>query len=155
MSRSQFAVCAAALIALAACGPTPAQDRNDQSRAPRADMTGRSGENTQVGRWNREAAAADRLAIDDASGLLRSARDAMADPRGGDRAMEMLERAESRLLTRDTPRGAEQQPMNSGAQARIASARRSLGRNNRQEAMQEIVSALQDLQDELAANSRR
>lgn len=142
-----------ATLGLAACAPQPSRDR-DQPSVPSADIRPPPGQERTSSRWTREAEAADRAALEDASGLLRSARDAMSEPRGADRAIEMLERAESRLLTRSTPQGSEQRPMNEGAQARIAGARRSLGGNNRQEALREISGALQDILEEQQASRR-
>lgn len=157
MTRPSIVALPAALVlatlALAACTPQPSRDR-DQASMPSADIRPPPGQDRTASRWTREAEAADRAALEDAAALLRSARDAMSEPRGADRAIEMLERAESRLLTRSTPQGTEQRPMNEGAQARVAGARRSLSGNNRQEALQEIAGALQDILEEQQASRR-
>lgn len=144
-------------LAVAACTPAPSRDREQgDSTRPSASLPSGGSQDRTGGRWTREAEAADRAAIEDASGLLRAARDALADPRGGvDRVIELLERAESRLLTRSTARGDEQRPMNEGPQARISGARRSLGGNDRQRALREISDAIQDLVEEQQQQSNR
>ena len=132
-------------LALVACGPQPS--------APPAPAAGGALPAAQsataverVSRWSRESAQADREAVQDTVALLRQARDALAQPRGADRATETLERAESRLLTRDMPAGSEGQAMNDGPQAQIVAARRALAAGNRAGAIQAVDQALAMLQ---------
>jgi len=127
---------------LAACTPSPTAPSPDASIAPTSQPT----RVQQVSRWSRESAAADRAAVEDTVTLLQNARHALGEPQGADRAVEMLERAESRLLTRDTDVGAEQTVMNAGPQARIVEARRALGRHNRPDALRAINDAIAMLQ---------
>ncbi|HYF06065.1 MAG TPA: hypothetical protein VD970_00450 [Acetobacteraceae bacterium] len=141
-----MALCFAAMAGCAA-HPTPGTPAGSQPVRQGQDAApGAPGQPS--GRWSREAAAADQAAVEDTSDLLRQAREALGDPRGTERATELLERAESRLLTRSTARGDEERPMNEGPQRHIAQTRRALAGGNRQEAIRLIQDALQRLQDE-------
>lgn len=132
-------------LVLAACGPQPAPLMQPM-QGPAPETVSRTGAERVVSRWNREARQADQEAVQDTVALLRNARVAMAEPRGVDRAMEMLERAESRLLTRDMLAGTEGEAMNEGPQARIAASRRALGSGNRAGAVQALDEAMAMLQ---------
>lgn len=132
-------------MALAACGP--------QAAPPSAPVSGGALPAAQsanaverVSRWSRESAQADREAVQDTVALLRQAREALGQPRGADRATETLERAESRLLTRDMPAGTEGRAMNEGPQAQIVAARRALAAGNRAGAIQAVDQAIAMLQ---------
>ena len=147
MHRSLFPALAIA-AALSACTPPPASRQAEPGSMPPSDFVSRTGAERVVTRWNREAAAADRAAVEDTVTLLRSAREALGQAQGVDRTMELLERAESRILTRDTEVGAERRPMDEGPQRVIANARRQLTGGNRQETLRLINEAIDLLQQD-------
>lgn len=90
---------------------------------------------------NRTAAEADAAGVDDAAGLLRSAHAALTARRPGP-AIEFLERAESRLLTRSTPATRADEPVRGGAVGRIAAARQAAGQGDLKTALAETDAAL-------------
>ncbi len=131
-----------ALLACASESPTPARTTNQVLPSSGAETVSHTGAERVVSSWNREAAQADVEAVQDTLQLLQNARTAIADPRGADRAIEMLERAEARILTRDMPEGTQRTPMNEGPQGRIAAARRALAAGNRPGALQALDDAM-------------
>ncbi|RVT95642.1 hypothetical protein EOD42_15695 [Rhodovarius crocodyli] len=90
---------------------------------------------------NRAAAEAEAAGVDDAAGLLRSAHAALTARRAG-QAIEFLERAESRLLTRSTPATRAGEPVQNGPVARITAARLAAGRGDLKTAMDQTDLAL-------------
>lgn len=90
---------------------------------------------------NREAGQADAAGIDDAAGLLNAALTALRTNRRG-QALEFMERAESRLLTRSTPAPRAGDVVSAGPVARIASARAATSSGNIPLAQKEIEAAL-------------
>jgi len=90
---------------------------------------------------NRTAAEADAAGIDDAAGLLNAAHTALRNRRTA-QAIEFLERAESRLLTRSTPANRAGVPVEQGPVARIANARRAASAGDVQTALRETDAAL-------------
>lgn len=90
---------------------------------------------------NRDASQADQAGIDDAAGLLNAALTALRSNRRGP-ALEFLERAESRLLTRSTPAPRAGEPVTAGPVARIAAARGAVTAGNVAKAQEEIGAAL-------------
>lgn len=136
----------AIVLGLAACSPPPAAAPT-ASTAPLAPNASTGALTPDLVRSRqREISRADRDATQDTLALLRNAREALAGGGGGDRATEMLERAESRLLTRDTDVGAERVAMNEGPQSRIISARRAINAGDRAGAIQSIDQAIAQLQ---------
>ena len=89
----------------------------------------------------REAQDADALATDDAAELLRAAHTAIRARRAG-QANELLERAESRLLTRGTLAARAGEAVQGGAVGRIAAARAALLRNDAKAAQEAVDAAL-------------
>lgn len=85
-------------VALLACGPQPAP-----APVQPVPVAAPASPRSIVARRTQAAAQADREAVQDAVQLLRQARQAIGEPHGADRATELLERAESRLMTRDMP----------------------------------------------------
>lgn len=94
---------------------------------------------------NRTAAEADAAGIDDAAGLLNAAHAALRSRRTA-QAIEFLERAESRLLTRSTPAPRANVPVEQGPVARIAAARRAASAGDLATAMRETDAALAALE---------
>ncbi len=90
---------------------------------------------------NRTAAQADAAGIDDAAGLLNAAHAALRARRTA-QAIESLERAESRLLTRSTPANRAGVAVDQGPVARIAAARRAASAGDLQTALRETDAAL-------------
>jgi len=93
----------------------------------------------------REARDADTLATDDAAELLRAAHVAIRGRRNG-QANELLERAESRLLTRGTPAARAAEAVQGGAVGRIAAARAALLRGDPRAAGEAVDAALAALE---------
>ena len=77
----------------------------------------------------REAASADALAFEDAAQYLRGALLAIRSGRAP-QATELLERAESRLLTRAAPAPVAQRPVARGPVGDIGAARAAVARND-------------------------
>ncbi len=90
---------------------------------------------------NRDAGSADAAGIDDAAGLLYAAQTALRANRRG-QAIEFMERAESRLLTRSTPAPRAGEAVSAGPVPRIAAARAAVVAGNLPQAHQEIEAAL-------------
>lgn len=90
---------------------------------------------------NRDAGQADAAGIDDAAGLLNAASAALRSNRRGP-AIEFLERAESRLLTRSTPAPRAGEPVAAGPVARIAAARAATAAGDVARAQDEIAAVL-------------
>ncbi len=76
-----------------------------------------------------EAALADSLVFQDAAQYLRGALAALKAGRGA-QATELLERAESRLLTRSTPAPVAGRPVTRGPAGDIAAARAAVGQRD-------------------------
>lgn len=93
---------------------------------------------------NRDAGQADAAGIDDAAGLLYAAQTALRTNRRG-QALEFMERAESRLLTRSTPAPRAGDPVSAGPVSRIAAARAAVVAGNIAKAQDEIGAALEAL----------
>lgn len=89
----------------------------------------------------REAEAADALDADGAAELLRAAHTALRARRTG-QANELLERAESRLLTRGTLAVRAGDAVRGGPVGHVAAARAALLKNDRDAAMREVDAAL-------------
>jgi len=94
-----------------------------------------------VAAQRRDAAEVDAASLDDAAGQLQGALTALRAGRPGP-ANEFLERAESRLLTRDTAPARAGEAVTGGPIGRIAAARAALLRNDRAGAQREIEAAL-------------
>lgn len=95
-----------------------------------------------VPRQRHAAAAIDRSAAGgDPSAWVEQAQDALRRNRAGE-ANELLERAETRLLTRSTPSGMAGQPMQGPAIEHISAARSALGTQDRRGAAREAEQAL-------------
>lgn len=94
-----------------------------------------------VAAQRREAQEADALVVDDAAAQLRAAHTAIRARRLG-QANELLERAESRLLTRGTLASRAGEAVQGGAVGRIAAARAALLRNDAKAAAAEVDAAL-------------
>jgi hypothetical protein len=94
-----------------------------------------------VAAQRRDAAEVDAASLDDAAGQLQGALTALRSGRPGP-ANEFLERAESRLLTRDTSPARAGEAVTGGPIGRIAAARAALLRNDRAGAQREIEAAL-------------
>ena len=90
---------------------------------------------------NRDAGQADAAGIDDAAGLLYAAQTALRTNRRG-QAVEFMERAESRLLTRSTVATRAGEAVAAGPTARIAAARAAVVAGNVVKAQEEIAAAL-------------
>jgi len=93
---------------------------------------------------NRGAADADAAGIDDAAGLIYAAQTALRSNRRG-QAVEFIERAESRLLTRSTPGPQAGTPVAGGPVGRLANARRATVAGDYGTARQELDAALDAL----------
>ncbi|MFL1463717.1 hypothetical protein ACI6QG_16030 [Roseococcus sp. DSY-14] len=89
----------------------------------------------------REAQDADAAAADDAAAQLRAAHAAIRARRAG-QANELLERAESRLLTRSTLATRAGEAVQGGPVARIAAARAALLKGDRDAALAAVDEAL-------------
>ncbi|WP_424814619.1 hypothetical protein [Roseococcus sp. YIM B11640] len=89
----------------------------------------------------RDQADADAASLDDAASQLQAALTALRAGRAG-QANEFLERAESRLLTRDTAPARAGEPVRGGPVGHISTARAALLRNDRPGAQREIEAAL-------------
>ncbi len=89
----------------------------------------------------REAQEADAAAADDAAAQLRAAYAAIGARRSG-QANELLERAESRLLTRSTLATRAGEAVKGGPVGRIAAARAALLRGDQKAALQAVDDAL-------------
>lgn len=94
-----------------------------------------------VAAQRRDQAEVDAASLDDAAGQLRGALTALRTGRPGP-ANEFLERAESRLLTRDTAPARAGEAVRGGPVGHIATARAALLRNDRAGAQREIEAAL-------------
>lgn len=94
---------------------------------------------------NRHATAADAAGIEDVVGFLNAALGALRARRAG-QAIEMLERAESRLLTRSTPAPRAGVPVQQGPVGHIAAARRAAGAADFAAATRETDAALAALE---------
>ncbi len=116
-----------------------------QSNDPVARELRRAQQNPAATPWvpeqNRGAAQADAAGIDDAAGLLYAAQTALRTNRRG-QAVEFMERAESRLLTRSTPVPQAGTPVQGGPVGQIASARRATLAGDYTTAQKEIEAAL-------------
>lgn len=142
-----------AILALALLLPLAAQAHHGERHAPpsamaQADAIGEL--NRQRARpevppgvqaQRREAQDADALATDDAAELLRAAHTAIRGRRPG-QANELLERAESRLLTRGTLAARAGEAVQGGAVGRIAAARAALLRGDAKAAAEAVDAAL-------------
>ena len=93
---------------------------------------------------NRNASGADAAGIDDVAGLLYAAQTALRTNRRG-QAVEFMERAESRMLTRSTPAPQADQPMAGGPVGRIAAARAAAIAGDAPKAQAELEAALEAL----------
>ena len=105
------------------------------------EMRRAPGATPYVPEQNRGAAQAEASGIDDAPGLLRAAQTALRTGRRG-QAIEFMERAESRLLTRSTPALRAGVPVDAGPVAGIAAARRAAAAGDTATALREIDAAL-------------
>jgi hypothetical protein len=94
-----------------------------------------------VAAQRRDAAEVDAASVDDAAGQLRAALTSLRAGRPGP-ANEFLERAESRLLTRDTAPARAGEAVTSGPIGHTSAARAALLRNDRGGAQREIEAAL-------------
>lgn len=83
---------------------------------------------------NRNAAVADAAGVETARALLAEAR-ALLIRRNAGRAIEALERAETRLLTNSVPASQADRPQSSGALSQITSARRLAGQGDTRAAL--------------------
>ena len=90
---------------------------------------------------DRDAAQADDSGVDNARGLLAEARALLVRRRNG-AAMEMMERAETRLLTNSVLASQADQPQSSGALSHIAAARRLAGQSDSTGALGELDRAV-------------
>ncbi len=90
---------------------------------------------------NRNAADADQMGFDSPSKWLQQASDALRRNRNG-QAMELLERAETRLLSRSTPAGMADQPAQGPMVSHISAARQALANRDRAGAQQQIDQAM-------------
>ncbi|WP_421989170.1 hypothetical protein [Roseococcus sp.] len=97
-----------------------------------------------VAAQRRDAAEVDAASVDDAAGQLRAALTSLRAGRPGP-ANEFLERAQSRLLTRDTAPARAGEAVTGGPVGRISAARAALLRNDRGTAQSEIEAALGEL----------
>ncbi|MFH5923162.1 hypothetical protein [Roseomonas xinghualingensis] len=115
----------AALAAIALAGPAWAQGQMQANPAVREMQRERasSGAAPGVPAQNQIAAAADASQFETAREFLREARNFL-DRRNAGRAIEAMERAETRLLTNSVVASEAGQPQDSGALSQIASARR-------------------------------
>ena len=138
------------LMMLAVAAPAFAHhgERHPQGLAQAPDRTLREIERERRGtatpyvpEQNREAGSADVAGIDDAVGLLNAATTALRANRRG-QALEFMERAESRLLTRSTPAPRAGDAVQGGPVARIAAARAATGAGDVAGAQREIEAAL-------------
>ena len=93
---------------------------------------------------NRGAADADAAGIDDVIGLLNAALTALRANRSG-QAVEFMERAEARLLTRSTAVPQAGLPIHDGPVGRIGNARRATLAENKVLARKELEAALTSL----------
>ena len=93
---------------------------------------------------NRDAGQADSAGIDDAAGLLYAAQTALRSKRRG-QAIEFLERAESRLLTRSTPAPRAGEAVSAGPVSQIAAARAAVAAGSIPAAQEAIAGALEAL----------
>lgn len=132
---------AAALLAL------PAQPMA-QSNDPVARELRRAQQNPTSTPWvpeqNRGAADADAAGIDDVVGLIQAAQTALRANRRG-QAVEFMERAEARLLTRSTPAPQAGTPAQGGPIGRVGSARRATLAGDYTTARKELEAALDAL----------
>lgn len=94
-----------------------------------------------VAAQRRDQSEVDAASVDDAAGQLQGALTALRAGRPGP-ANEFLERAESRLLTRDTAPARAGEPVTGGPVGHISAARAALLRNDRAGAQREIEAAL-------------
>ncbi len=119
-----------------------------QSRDPVARELLRAQQNPTATPWvpeqNRGAAEADAAGIDDAAGLIYAAQTALRSNRRG-AAVEFMERAEARLLTRSTPVPQAGTPVAGGPVGRIATARRATLAGDYTTAAKELEIALDAL----------
>ena len=139
--RRMFLMAAVALPSLAGLALA-------QSRDPVAQELRRAQQNPTATPWvpeqNRGAAAADAAGIDDVAGLLYAAQTSLRSNRRG-QAVEFMERAESRLLTRSTPVPQAGTPVEGGPIGRIATARRATLAGDTVTAQKELEVALEAL----------
>ncbi len=116
-----------------------------QSSDPAARERSRAQQNPGATPWvpeqNRGAADADAAGIDDAVGLVNAALTALRANRRG-QAVEFMERAESRLLTRSTPVPQAGTPVQGGPVGRIGNARRATLAGDYTLARKELEAAL-------------
>lgn len=119
-----------------------------QSTDPVARELRRAQQNPGATSWvpeqNRGAADADAAGIDDAAGLIHAAQTALRSTRRG-QAVEFIERAESRLLTRSTPAPQAGTPVSAGPVARLGNARRATLAGDYAKAQRELEAALEAL----------
>ncbi|MBS7809909.1 hypothetical protein [Roseococcus pinisoli] len=94
-----------------------------------------------VAAQRRDQAEVDAASLDDAAGQLRGALTALRTGRAGP-ANEFLERAETRLLTRDTSPARAGEAVSGGPIGHIARARAAILGNDRASAQREIEAAL-------------
>lgn len=94
-----------------------------------------------VAAQRRDQAEVDAASLDDAAGQLQGALTAVRAGRYGP-ANEFIERAETRLLTRDTAPGRASEAVSGGPIAHTSAARAALLRNDRAGALREIEAAL-------------
>jgi hypothetical protein len=94
-----------------------------------------------VAAQRRDQAAAAVATSDDTQGQLQAALNALRAGRAG-LANELLERAESRLLTRDTDPGRTYEAVNGGPIGHLSAARAALLANDRARAQREIEAAM-------------
>ncbi len=85
----------------------------------------------------RAAEEAEALEVQNALALLRPAREAIAARRYG-LANELLDRAESRLLTRSTLAASADRPLQGGPVGQLAAARAAVQRQDQAEALREV-----------------
>lgn len=150
-----FAALVAALPALVAAPPArahhdePHPQQMAQGRPdPSVQEMQRERRNPTATPWvpgqNRDAGQADTAGIDDAAGLINAASTALRSNRRG-QAIEFMERAESRLLTRSTPAPRAGDAVSVGPVARIAAARAAASAGDTRKAQDELTAALEAL----------
>jgi hypothetical protein len=140
MLRTTLLATAALGTALAlAAGPALAQSGMTGSGMTGSGMMGQATPMASSG-WNQVAVGTDRTAPQEVGGWLSQADQALRGGRTG-QARELLERAETRMLSRSIPVTMSGQPVQGPVVDNIAAARRALESQDRSGAMQSIASA--------------